>query len=190
MSVSSTTSKKIRAIAAGGAVLGLGAVITLAAWSDSEFAGGTFASGNFGIEAAIDGTTFANHSDEAGALSLTADATEFSPGETQAFPYQIRKIADSVDTRVLYESAPVTSTGELVPSLDVNVLQTEGTECTPTTTGTELAPGATFDLTDSSTQQNLCVQVTLAEAFDNPESQTADFVWEFSATEAPENPEV
>lgn len=189
MSVSSTTSKKIRAIAAGGAVLGLGAVITLAAWSDSEFAEGIFASGTFGIEAATDGTTFGDHSDEAGALTLTADATEFSPGETQAFPYQIRKIADSVDTRVLYESAP-TTTGELVNFLDVTVLQTEAIECTPDTTGTELAPGATFDLTETADQQNLCLQVTLDETFDNPASQDANFVWEFSATEAPETPEV
>ena len=42
----------IRAILAGGIVLGVGAAVTLAAWNASEFATGTFQAGTFTIEGA------------------------------------------------------------------------------------------------------------------------------------------
>ena len=40
----------VRAILAGGLVLGVGAAVTLAAWNDSEFATGTFGAGSFNLE--------------------------------------------------------------------------------------------------------------------------------------------
>ena len=45
-------SRRVKAVLAGGMVLGIGAAITLAAWNDSEFATGTFSAGHFGIEGA------------------------------------------------------------------------------------------------------------------------------------------
>lgn len=47
----STQNRKGKAVAASGAVLGLCAVATLAAWSDSEFARATIFSGSFHVEA-------------------------------------------------------------------------------------------------------------------------------------------
>ena len=51
-------SRKVRAILAGGLVLGLGAAVTLAAWNDSEFAKGTFTSGSLNIQGSVDGDIF------------------------------------------------------------------------------------------------------------------------------------
>src|SRR5699024_2795864 len=54
--------RKRKAILAGGVVLGLGAAVTLAAWSDDVFANGIFNTGSFELEgnvaaAAVDNTT-------------------------------------------------------------------------------------------------------------------------------------
>src|SRR5690606_31735774 len=51
-------SRMIRALLAGGLVLGVGTAVTLAAWNDSEFASGTFRAGTFDLEGSTDGTTF------------------------------------------------------------------------------------------------------------------------------------
>ena len=55
-------SRMIRAILAGGLVLGVGAAVTLAAWNDSEFVTGTFTAGTFNMQGSTtDGTTFTDH---------------------------------------------------------------------------------------------------------------------------------
>ena len=59
--------RKIRAVLAAGLVLGIGAVVTLAAWNDSEYATGTFAAGTFNLEGSTDGTTYADHASGASA---------------------------------------------------------------------------------------------------------------------------
>ncbi|HEY4556978.1 MAG TPA: SipW-dependent-type signal peptide-containing protein [Enteractinococcus sp.] len=60
MAIATTSSRstKIRAIVAGGLVLGFGAAGTIAAWNDSEEATGNFTAGQFGIEGSPDGTNF------------------------------------------------------------------------------------------------------------------------------------
>lgn len=47
--------RKIQAVLAGGAVLGLGAAVTLAQWSDEIFAGADFETGTFALEASTEG---------------------------------------------------------------------------------------------------------------------------------------
>lgn len=184
MTTTSTRSKKIRAIAAGGAVLGLGAVITLAAWSDSEFAQGQFASGTFGIQAATDGEAFSEHSDEAGALELTPAALAMSPGETVAYPYQIRLVDNSADATVEYVGNTRGADDALTAEdLSVNVLQIADTTCDENTTGTPLAESGAFALTETSPQQNLCIQVTLDPEYDTLAPESAEIMWQFTATE-------
>ena len=48
--------RKIQALAAGGIVLGVGASATMAAWTDEETSTGLFASGEFAIDAKINGS--------------------------------------------------------------------------------------------------------------------------------------
>ncbi|XSS44541.1 SipW-dependent-type signal peptide-containing protein [Propionibacteriaceae bacterium Y1685] len=45
--MATATSRKFRAALAGGLVLGIGAVVTLAAWTDDENAAGQFSAGTF-----------------------------------------------------------------------------------------------------------------------------------------------
>lgn len=72
---------RLRALLAGGLVLGVGASITLAAWTDSEYATTTVTSGRFGIVGAVNGSgTFTDHATSPGA-TLT-----FSPVLTAVYP--------------------------------------------------------------------------------------------------------
>ncbi|MBB1022229.1 hypothetical protein G6030_13170, partial [Dietzia sp. E1] len=48
-------SRRTRAVLAGGSVLGIGAVVTLAAWTDDNWAGSTFSGGTFAVESSASG---------------------------------------------------------------------------------------------------------------------------------------
>ncbi|MBB0967665.1 hypothetical protein G6016_01555 [Dietzia aerolata] len=89
--------RKRKALLAGGVVLGLGAAVTLAAWSDDVFADGVFNTGNnFELVAAVDaaGTDFRTYNGpdsidgETGRLDFdfSLDATSMEPGETVYAP--------------------------------------------------------------------------------------------------------
>lgn len=168
----STNSRKIRAFAAGGAVLGLGAVMTLAAWSDSEFAQGTFGTKNFGIQASKESATdgFADHATAEDALVLTAsveEAADMVPGETISIDYWIRNIDNAADSTVTFATQSETS------PFQVKVL--DGT--------TELAPGQTFDLTGTEAN-HLVFEITLPEDHAATTATEATITWEFTAEAA------
>ena len=86
--------RKRRAMLAGGLVLGVGATMTLAAWTDDEFAKGIFNTTVFGIEGSTDGTTFADHTPEASAATMTfTGGNAMSPDSTVYSRYAIRTTA-------------------------------------------------------------------------------------------------
>lgn len=166
----STNSRKIRAFAAGGAVLGLGAVMTLAAWSDSEFAKGTFGTQNFGIEASKTSATagFSDHATEDQALVLTADLAEAAsmiPGETITIDYWIRNIDNAADSTVTFANQSATS------PFQVRVLD-DGAALTPGT--------SSFDL--SGTEANhLVFEITLPADYIATDAASTDITWSFTA---------
>lgn len=154
-------SRKIRALAAGGAVLGVGAAVTLAAWSDSEFAQGIFNTDDFGIHATTGGATFSDNPEAEQALELTFPGAEaLAPGDTVAVGYQIKNVPDGADSLVTFEQQNISDS--LGGALTAQVVQTTDATCTPETTGTELPTGGTFELI-AQDPQNLCLQVSLAE---------------------------
>ncbi|GAC00506.1 hypothetical protein GONAM_16_00050 [Gordonia namibiensis NBRC 108229] len=82
-------SRKRKAILASGAVLGVGAVVTLAAWNDTVFGAGEFGIGDtaWNVQGSIDGTTFTEYeTSPGGAIAFTVDpqvdAGNLMPGET------------------------------------------------------------------------------------------------------------
>src|SRR5699024_10565703 len=92
------TSRKVKALLAGGLVLGVGAAVTLAAWTDQEWAQGIFGTGSFNIESSTDGTNFNDHESEGDAAELSFDmpaAENLSPGDTIAAPFVLRLAAGS-----------------------------------------------------------------------------------------------
>jgi len=89
--------RKVRAMLAGGLVLGVGAAITLAAWTDSEFATGTFTAGSFNLEGSTTAADsgYADHNtedgDAAATLEFTLDLNEnLSPTDVTYAPFWVR----------------------------------------------------------------------------------------------------
>ena len=144
--------RKGKAILAGGVVLGLGAAVTLAAWSDDVFADGTFnTTGNtFELQGAVDsvGTDFYNYDGPAGATdvaelnfdleSLGINTEEMEPSETVYAPISI---ATSPASKVggTFTLGAVTATGNYADVLTYRIA-TEATHNAACSDGT-----ASFD---------------------------------------------
>lgn len=93
--------RRIRAVLAGGLVLGVGATGTLAAWTDPEQATATFTAGVFGIQGSTDGgATWADHPTTPAALTFSAPATAMLPGDTVYAAFSVRTTANSVAGRL------------------------------------------------------------------------------------------
>jgi predicted ribosomally synthesized peptide with SipW-like signal peptide len=98
-------SRKVRAILAGGLVLGIGAAVTLAAWNDSEFASGQFAAGTFNLQGSTtDATTgFLDH-DTGGTAAVVFDLASYgnvSPDQVLYKPFWVRLAANTTSGATL-----------------------------------------------------------------------------------------
>ncbi|QCR19778.1 SipW-dependent-type signal peptide-containing protein [Agrococcus sp. SGAir0287] len=90
---------RLRAVLAGGLVLGVGATATLAAWNDSEHASGTVTAGSFGIVGSTNGTTFTENPSAPGAtLAWTYSPALglLAPGSTATTRTSVRLATGSV----------------------------------------------------------------------------------------------
>ncbi|MBB1050783.1 hypothetical protein G6021_06515 [Dietzia sp. CW19] len=148
--------RKRKAILAGGVVLGLGAAVTLAAWSDDVFANGTFQTGTFNLVGSpkaasetIDDYTEYNTASSAanlttrsssGGVNFKIDSLNLSPGETVVAPFSIATdSATTVDGRYWLESA--TATGPLAPFLEFAIVKSATCVAEdPATTAPEQTP--------------------------------------------------
>jgi predicted ribosomally synthesized peptide with SipW-like signal peptide len=190
-------SRMIRAILAGGLVLGVGAAVTLAAWNDSEFASGTFSAGTFDLEGSLDNSTFGEHntSGSAAVLVFTTPAN-LSPTDVVAAPFAVRLAAGTTNDATVSVITPTvtgTTTG-LSYEIDRIAAATPCTSSTVDSTGTPLvaagtpvnsATGAlTFGLTKGATSavpgasQLLCIKVTAGAI---SQGQTGTVTWQFTA---------
>lgn len=91
---------RLRAVLAGGLVLGVGSAVTLAAWTDDGYATADLRAGTFAVESSVTGATtgYADHATAAGAavLTFTAPATALTPGQTVYSSLWVRTAAGSV----------------------------------------------------------------------------------------------
>jgi predicted ribosomally synthesized peptide with SipW-like signal peptide len=188
-------SGRVRALLAGGLVLGVGATVTLAAWSDSEFATASFQAGTFNLQGSTDGTAFADHASAPGAaLGFSVNATALSPGDVVYAPYAVRLAADTTSPATVTVTAP--STTGTVAGLSYRLIQPSSFGCTAATTGTTLVPAATavgtvpgtvtFELapgtpaTNPGAAVNLCFVVTAGAGLTQSQAGTA--TWQFQAS--------
>lgn len=200
MSASKTRSRKFKAILAGGIVLGVGAAVTLAAWTDDEWAEGVFGAGSFNVEGSTDGTEFNDHESSGGAaqLSFKLDGGDnLSPGDTVAAPFVLRLDgATSYDATVALTSAA--GSGGNTGALTYEIVQVASAgACSATATGTSIVAAGTalnstgdavdFDLTAGSGNATgaplaLCFKVTADDDLEQGQDTTAQ--WQFTATSA------
>ena len=187
-------SGRIRALLAGGLVLGVGATVTLAAWNDSEFATATFQAGTFNLQGSTDGTAFSDHASAPGAaLGFSVTANALSPGDVVYAPYAVRLAANTTSPATVTVTAP--STSGTVAGLTYSLIQPSAFGCNASTTGTVLVPAATavgsvpgtvtFELapgaptTSSGAAVDLCFVVTAGASL--TQSQTGSATWQLQA---------
>ena len=193
-SVSTFRRGKVRALLAGGLVLGVGAAVVLASWNDSEFATGIFTAGKFSLEGSTDGTGYTDHVASPGAaLSFTVNPVNLAPDDTVYAPFAVRLGANTT-TRSTVTLNTATATGS-VANLSYQLMETSSFGCSSGTTGTDLVvtgtaltgtlTGVTFTLDPGSPTSDpgaavfLCFKVTAAAGL--TQGQTGAATWQFAA---------
>lgn len=189
-------SRRIRAVLAGGLVLGVGATMTLAAWNDSEYATATFTAGRFDIVGAADGATFSSHATTgtAAALTFVAAPTAMAPGTTTYALYSVKTANPSIAGTLQWSAGTPGGTG-LATYLTYGVRTISGTACNSSTypggtavvaDGSALAAnGATTQTVSANggSQINYCVAVTLPLTAPNAaQSLTMSQTWQVLGT--------
>jgi predicted ribosomally synthesized peptide with SipW-like signal peptide len=190
-----TRSTRIRAILAGGLVLGLGAAVTLAAWNDSEFASGAFATGSFDMRGSLNGSTFTDHaSSGAAALSFSVNPSTLTPNDTVYAPYAVRLMANTaLDANV---ALSMTTTGS-VANLSYTIISPGTWGCSSSTTGTSVVtstavgttPGGTVFTLPQGTGgadgaiKYLCFAVTAGAGI--AQNQSGTVTWDLTAQSTP-----
>ncbi|EEW51156.1 Tat pathway signal sequence domain protein [Corynebacterium efficiens YS-314] len=174
-------SRRLRAGAAGGAVLGLGAVVTLAAWSDVQTFEGSFQAGSFGILGSADGVTWSNNTDTP--LELTfAGSDNLVPGTAVYAGYHLKNIG-TIPAHITYS---VTAQGALTLDTDLTyqLVRTAGPLCDATAVagGTAVTAGEEFTLGAEATQA-YCLEVTLSGDYGEDLAESSAVTWRFDAVQ-------
>ncbi len=170
---------KARALLAGGLVLGVGAAVTLAAWTDNEWVRGVFGTGTFGIEGSTDGTAFSDNptSGDPAQLSFAVGADNLAPGSQVYAGYAVRLTQDSTYQANVTVAQDVS---DAIPGTTASYVYTTSTTCDASAfaAGTN-ANGATFELTSLAAPAFVCFRVVA----DDTLAQGADgsITWTFSA---------
>lgn len=205
---------RVRAVLAGALVLGVGATVTLAAWTDRELASGTFTASRFAIESTVSNPYSAagpwtSNKDGSGA-TLGFNATGMFPGRTVYAPIALRTTPGSMGGTVTVEGAMVndslTTDPRMSTSLRYRVVRSAVCDATvftagaayvvgtaaegrPLTTGQEAGvvnPLAPAAPNSAGTGTNFCFAVTLPEGSDNRlQGSTMTATWQFTAASTP-----
>lgn len=202
MPQSSTRSRKFKAILAGGIVLGVGAAVTLAAWTDNEWAEGTFGAGSFNVQGSTTGAedSFTDHESSEGAASLSFDldgGDNLSPGDTVAAPFVLRLDGEtSYDASVVLNNAAGSGDNPAALTYEI-VTVADAAACSASATGDSIVPAGTalgsmagaqdFALTAGADAAagapvTLCFKVTADDTLAQGQDTTAQ--WQFTATSA------
>lgn len=164
-------------------MLGVGAVATLAAWNDSEFAQTEFAAGSFVFQGSTDGTTFDEHASAEGAaqLGFEVGADNLAPGDVVYAPYALSIDGSSTDA-TLEALAAVDASGTLVADgqLAVDSVATTAFGCDAAAFDGGSAVPTTITLDDPVV--NLCLQVTATDALE--QGATGSVLWQWNAESA------
>ncbi|UFU06512.1 SipW-dependent-type signal peptide-containing protein [Ruania halotolerans] len=193
---------RVRALLAGGLVLGFGAAATVAAWNDSEFASGTVTASTFGIEGSVNGGTYAEHatSGEAATLAFSPALPALSPGDAGFMQFSVRTTAASTTGGTVGMQTPVVGgSSTLADALRYAVrVIPAGSACdaalfsnasAPVIVGNETALTAAVAANSrpldaaAANEVSYCVRISmLTTAPTTVQGQTTTMTWQFLAT--------
>ena len=200
---------RVRALLAGALALGLGSSVTLASWTDTEYAAGSFGAGYFQTESNVTkpySVLGPWNTNDVSPGTLVFEATAMSPGSVVYAPFAIRTKPGSVAGAVVLGAPSVSSSGtgesDLGAALRYRVVRaatcgassfsgapafvvgSDGAK--PFTAGQ--AAGVVNPLAAASAAlpgepTHFCFEVTLPEGASNAlQGQTATATWQFAAT--------
>lgn len=197
--------RRVHAALAAGLVLGIGTAVTLAAWTDTENATGSFGASVFGTESqSADSPMYASNTASPGA-ALSFDAPAMSPGTSYYAWLNVRTTAASTvgGTVDLTSSSP---TGGLAPALRYRAVRMPGPNPSSTCnaaafTGTPVyiagASAAYLPVSEvpstpvaspigaAGAALGFCFEVQITPGAANSfQGQTGEVTWTFTATSA------
>ncbi|WP_160150904.1 SipW-dependent-type signal peptide-containing protein [Microbacterium timonense] len=199
--------RRVRALLAAGLVLGIGTAVTLAAWTDTENATGSFGASVFNTESQSAGSpAYASNTTAPGA-ALTFNAAQMSPGVSSFAWLNVRTTPASTVGGTVALSAVTPSAGGLTPALQYRAVRmtnpSPGSTCDATafTTGTPtfIAGGSATYLPVSQlpataiantigaagAQLGFCFEVRIMTGAANTyQGTTATVTWSFTGTSA------
>lgn len=186
---------KLRALLIGGLVLGIGSTLTLAAWTDSEHAKGSFGTSTFGIEGSANGASFTKHASAGSAATMSFAATGLSPGSIVHAPFDVRTTAAStVAGQVRLASAEISGEPAVTDYLSYRVAPVPtSTSCDLASyTGTAVSPGSVFPLSEETVEAHsgntirYCFEVKMSSGTPSTaQGKTGSVAWKFAATSGP-----
>ncbi|OFI39154.1 hypothetical protein BIU82_15585 [Arthrobacter sp. SW1] len=192
---------RVRALLAGGLVLGVGGTMTLAAWNDSEFAAGTFTASSFALQSSTNsGGAWQDHGTAATAAVMSFNAAGMSPGSTNYASLWVRTTSGSVaGTLALQGGQPVQGgSAALFAALDYRVVRygsgacdagqfgagatyLVGTAASKAALGT--AGSTTAVAANAGSPVQLCFEITMKATADNSlQGSSAGATWEIRGT--------
>lgn len=199
-------SRRIAAVLAAGAVLGVGAIGTIAAWTDNEEATGSFGASIFDTESQSAGSPAYASRPTAPGNVLTFNATAMSPGVSSYAYLNIRTTAATTVGGTVALTA-ITPTGALAPALEYRMVRMASASPTSTcaaaafggtpvfiaggassylaVTQVPASPIASTLLAAAGTPLGFCVEVRVqSTAANSYQGATATVQWSFTATSA------
>ncbi|WP_181036377.1 SipW-dependent-type signal peptide-containing protein [Arthrobacter sp. B1805] len=180
---------RIRAVLAGALVLGVGGSLTLASWTDTEYASGSFAASSFSIESttsspySADGPWTINET--APGATLSFNATGMYPGSTAYAPIALRTRTGSLaGTASLGPAAVTNPPGTAAPllgdALVYRVVRSETCSAAVFASGAVFVVGSATAGRPLTTGQNAGVVNSLAPATPTAPGASTRFCFEVS----------
>jgi len=189
--------RKVAAILAGGLVVGVGTMATLASWNDAEYASGSFTAGKFNLQGSTDQAAFSEHASAGAAavLSFSAPVTAMTPTDTVYSGYALRldKTSSNAGTVVVTAGSSVGTVTDVTYTLFTTATAGCSAASTPVTTvvpngtalgsvgsATSFTVAKPVNITTDGVPTYLCFKVTAGAGLAQGQTGTAN--WVFTAT--------
>lgn len=190
--------KKVRALFIGCLVFGIGGTLTLATWTDSEYASGNFATSVFGIEGRSSGSDFSSQKSDSSAALMSFVADGLSPDSVVYAPFDVRTTnRTTVNGTVRLDSVVLAGDRPVLDNLSYRIaFPEESRDCSSAPYTGSFLPVQKETIPADSTQSmahsvsrnpswnvvRYCFQVKLAQSTPNEaQGKTGMVTWKFVA---------
>ena len=176
-------SRRARALLASGVVLGLGTTATLAAYTDSEWATGSFSANatvqdKLELEGSPDGTTWS----ESVTMKTTLDGTKMVAGQIYYSPLYLRTTdTTNVPANVKVATPTVTGSITLASNISVNIVKPTNSMCSSDSTGAPIGGGQSLGTAATSSDD----LIIITPGDDGSPSATTMICFQFTLTSRP-----